>query len=109
MNDRCVICGEEIPEGGMICPSCRSKAEELPPETREMIAREEEKLRAVAQLAVAQLSEAVKNAARVIAEWCDFIMRSPFGISLLDFSEREKRAKNHTRRWAMRGRQKKDH
>lgn len=27
MTDRCICCGEIIPEGRMVCPQCEAKAE----------------------------------------------------------------------------------
>lgn len=32
--DRCVSCGEVVPEGRMVCPQCEHKAKENKDETR---------------------------------------------------------------------------
>lgn len=38
MSEYCVCCGEEIPEGRMVCPLCAAKAEweEIPPPPSQM-------------------------------------------------------------------------
>lgn len=35
-EERCVMCGETIPEGRMVCPDCERKASEFPVSKREV-------------------------------------------------------------------------
>lgn len=35
-EERCVMCGETIPEGRMVCPDCERKISELPVSKREV-------------------------------------------------------------------------
>lgn len=70
MSDKCLICGEYVPEGRLVCPNCERKAETAKMSRADLRRQQKQKEKQLSRFTVsgAQLEKMVKTAALELLE-----------------------------------------
>lgn len=97
MDERCVFCGADSP-GGIVCPNCRDKLNDLPEDKRRLIEKIEEneqareELRAAVAAVVALVAETVDAVASLLNRFLEKVLsvnkaRALYGLDPIDDEE----------------------